>query len=115
MKQSLSNWQWLNVFPLVLFYLAIHANKYVLTRTESTRHFRRYHIFNSPIFFLGMILIIILTQNKYLATEKSVAVENTEIVWVLTMLVLALFQVFELFETNQRRKSKIAKYLRIKC
>lgn len=101
-------WQWLNLIPYLLIFAAIETNNSTKFDTNTTRYFRRYHIYNSPIFFLGMISIVVLFQNQYLDIEKSASVENTEIIWVFTMMLLAFVQVFELFETNKRRKLKIA-------
>ncbi len=107
-SQSPSNWQWLNFLPFLLLCLAIHFNKSANSKVAKPHYFRRYHIFNSPIFFLGIILIIVITFDKFLLIEKSTAVLNTEIVWVVIMLVLSLLQVFGLLETNKNRKIEIA-------
>lgn len=101
------NWQWLNLLPFVLIYTAIVQYGNHSDHERESKYFRRYHIFNSPIFFLGIISIILLSQDDFFGSEKTQAIRNIELAWVLSTLALSFFQALELFETNKFRKLEL--------
>jgi PAS domain S-box-containing protein len=104
-----ANWHWLNQLPFLLLFIAIQTNQYRSNKNNSRRFFRRYQILNSPIFFLGLIALLLMTQDSLFGVEKTSAVKNVEFIWVLVTITLAVIQTFELFETIKLRKIKLQK------
>ena len=108
-KQLPSIWfDWVWYFPYLLFFIGIQ-NFYDKNRQQkSTAQLSRYHILNSPLFFLGLISTLFLIENTNHADVINVSLKNVQILWLLTIVTLAIFQIIELFNTNNQRNFELA-------
>ncbi len=98
------DWVW--YLPYLFFFIGIQQNLKNDNQKRMLSSFSRYHLFNSPIFFLGLISILFLIESNINSFTKEAPLQSVQIVWLFVTLTLAFFQIIELFDTNKKRKSE---------
>ena len=96
------DWVW--YIPYILFFIGIQNFHGKKQPTIETDKLSRYHILNSPLFFLGLISALFLIENNSGVNATNSILMNIQLIWFLATLLLAILQIIELFNTNSQRK-----------
>ena len=104
LTQSWSDWFW--YFPYMIFYLGIRLIEET-NKKEPLVRYKRYHVLNSPLFFLGFVGVSFSINNYFNPPEDSATFQFVQGLWFFLTLLLGVFQTIELFERNKRRKKEL--------
>jgi len=109
-KANASLWlDWIWYSPYLLFFVGIQTFSKVAKAQTLEISFSRYHILNSPLFFLGVISLLFLLESDTRQLVDNSSFQAVQIIWLAVTLALALFQIVELFKTNKKRKFDLIK------
>jgi len=104
-----NNWfDWLWYSPYLLFVAGVQHFSHDKQQNKTPAPLSRYHILNSPLFFLGVISALFLIEDNANSDIANTSLRQLQILWLLTMLSLAIFQIIELFQTNAQRKFELS-------
>jgi len=108
-SEQLTVWfDWIWYFPYFLFFIGIQYFSDENQQKKLSVSLSRYHVLNSPLFFLGLVSLLFLIENGFNAEFVGSSLKGVQILWLLTTLILAVFQAFELFNTHAQRKFELS-------
>jgi len=99
--------EWIWYVPYGLFFIGIQSFSGDKQQKHSLVILSRYHVLNSPLFFLGLISTLFLIENSANYEAINISLRSVQILWLLTTLILAIFQIIELFNSSSQRKFEL--------
>ena len=103
---------WLWHLPFIIFYLGIKTLSNFNFETSNFDEplppkLSRYNLFNTPIFFLGLISLIFLFEPKITHQTDINILINIQLIWISSTFILAMVQVFQLFSNIRKQKQEL--------